>query len=134
MAGDACLDGQWSIAFATEDTNNDGLLNLGGGVQLGTTHYPGISAQDIVEEDEWNYVVFSKSGTNGYLYHNGILVGSTNSFPTNLNNVNTHTIGAKFHALESSSFNGTIDDIRIYNRALTEAEIQELYHEGGWDQ
>jgi hypothetical protein len=29
-------------------------------------------------------------------------------------------------------FNGLIDDIRIYNRALTEQEIQALYHEGGW--
>jgi hypothetical protein len=29
-------------------------------------------------------------------------------------------------------FKGTIDDIRIYNRALTDAEIEILYHEGGW--
>jgi hypothetical protein len=29
-------------------------------------------------------------------------------------------------------FPGDIDDIRIYNRALTEAEIQALYQEGGW--
>jgi hypothetical protein len=26
-------------------------------------------------------------------------------------------------------FNGTIDDIRIYNRVLSEAEIQQLYQE-----
>ena len=31
-------------------------------------------------------------------------------------------------------FNGIIDDIRIYNRTLTESEIDSLYHEGGWDQ
>ena len=30
-------------------------------------------------------------------------------------------------------FSGLIDDIRIYNRALSEAEIEALYHEGGWD-
>ncbi len=29
-------------------------------------------------------------------------------------------------------FNGTIDDIRIYNRSLTPDEIDSLYHEGGW--
>ena len=29
-------------------------------------------------------------------------------------------------------FNGTIDDVRLYNRALTAQEIQTLYHEGGW--
>ena len=27
---------------------------------------------------------------------------------------------------------GSIDDIRIYNRALTGSEVQSLYHEGGW--
>ncbi|HPQ34916.1 MAG TPA: FISUMP domain-containing protein [Tenuifilaceae bacterium] len=29
-------------------------------------------------------------------------------------------------------FNGYIDDVRIYNRALTADEIRELYHEGDW--
>ena len=29
-------------------------------------------------------------------------------------------------------FNGNIDDIRIYNRALTPSEVKILYHEGGW--
>jgi hypothetical protein len=29
-------------------------------------------------------------------------------------------------------FPGLIDDIRIYNRALSEPEIQALYHENGW--
>ena len=27
---------------------------------------------------------------------------------------------------------GSLDDVRIYNRALSESEIQALYHEGGW--
>ncbi len=30
-------------------------------------------------------------------------------------------------------FKGNLDDIRIYNRAISESEIQELYHEGGYD-
>lgn len=31
----------------------------------------------------------------------------------------------------STRFNGAIDDVRIYNRALSDTEIQALYHEGG---
>ena len=31
-------------------------------------------------------------------------------------------------------FNGILDDIRIYKRALSEEEIRSLYHENGWDQ
>jgi hypothetical protein len=29
-------------------------------------------------------------------------------------------------------FKGSLDDIRIYNRILSNAEIDSLYHEGGW--
>jgi hypothetical protein len=29
-------------------------------------------------------------------------------------------------------FDGKLDDIRIYNRALTDTEIPALYHESGW--
>jgi hypothetical protein len=32
----------------------------------------------------------------------------------------------------SAHFGGNLDDVRIYNRALSNAEIQALYHEGGW--
>jgi len=32
----------------------------------------------------------------------------------------------------SYQFSGRIDDVRIYNRALSESEILALYHEGGW--
>lgn len=34
--------------------------------------------------------------------------------------------------VNSEYFEGSIDDIRVYDKALTETEIQALYHEGGW--
>jgi len=33
---------------------------------------------------------------------------------------------------ENNHYNGSLDDIRIYNHSLTEEEIQLLYHEGSW--
>jgi hypothetical protein len=41
------------------------------------------------------------------------------------------SIGGGFQTYQA--FSGIIDDIRIYNRALTVGEIESLYHEGGWD-
>jgi hypothetical protein len=32
----------------------------------------------------------------------------------------------------NTRFNGAIDDIRLYNRALSGVEVRGLYHEGGW--
>jgi len=34
----------------------------------------------------------------------------------------------------NNHFYGSLDELRVYNRSLTEDEIQSLYHEGGWDE
>ena len=39
---------------------------------------------------------------------------------------------AKTHGFDGSYFHGTIDDIRVCNSALSAAQIQQLYTEGGW--
>jgi hypothetical protein len=43
--------------------------------------------------------------------------------------IGTH--GAPTHS-PTYFWNGVIDDIRIYSRALSDDDIQNLYHEGGW--
>ncbi|MEW6027447.1 MAG: fibronectin type III domain-containing protein, partial [Planctomycetota bacterium] len=129
MGGDMSLDGYWSIAFDIADDDNNGSCYLGAGVQYGTTQYPGIIVNDVVPENQWSFVTFSKVGTNGYVYVNGNLAGSTTSFPTLLNNVSMYTIGAKVNAVESSSFYGSIDDVRIYNYARTSEQILAEYNE-----
>ena len=48
----------------------------------------------------------------------GVTVGSTGIAPYTDGNI--------------GYFNGIIDDVRIYDRALSDEEIQILYHEGGW--
>lgn len=46
------------------------------------------------------------------------------------------TIGAghalNFPTIPNNAYNGAVDDIRIYNRVLSDQDIQALYHEGGW--
>jgi hypothetical protein len=69
------------------------------------------------------------------LFIDGKLV-STQSFSESINytNINHFLIGNNidgFRGLERY-FKGSIDDIRLYNRALTESEIVALYHENGW--
>ncbi len=63
------------------------------------------------------------------VYRDGVLVASDISTADYAGSgsiyIGLHYIG------NPSNFGGSIDDIRIYNRALTDAEIQQLYHEGG---
>jgi len=58
-----------------------------------------------------------------YEYYPNRLINTSNDHPLMIGN----------KAVDNFYFNGYIDDIRIYNRALSEAEIQALYHEGGWE-
>jgi len=81
---------------------------------------------------EWCFVLGSFDGTNLKFYQNGVLISDTTGLPsTNIDNCagGSFKIG-RWHDLSSEFFNGTIDDIRVYNRALNEQEIQALYLEG----
>ena len=82
----------------------------------------------------WNLFVFSWDGNTIKLYQNGFLVGSglangvMNSFNQNLEfgryGGGQATSGGNTH------FAGSLDDIAIWNRALSQSEITQLYNQG----
>ncbi|MCH7573898.1 MAG: fibronectin type III domain-containing protein [Candidatus Marinimicrobia bacterium] len=78
---------------------------------------------------EWAFVTVVYDGSKVDIYKNGVL------FYTK---INSGAINDRDYDLRigddwwGNIFNGIIDDIRIYNRALTTAEITALYTEGGW--
>lgn len=63
---------------------------------------------------------------NMYFYADGKLIGTSYFNSTIFGYSNTLYIGA----IGNYPFNGTIDEVRIYNTALTAAEIQKHYAEG----
>ncbi len=82
----------------------------------------------------WNHIVGTYDGVSTLkVYVNGVLVDTQTSpgFGT-LNSANAVTkgIGIGDNPLSSSPFNGTLDDVRIYNRALSQSEITTLYNLG----
>lgn len=84
---------------------------------------------------EWYFITafYDELMSRGALYINGIEEASTNR-PTFLDK---NTLGFRIGAGQTHNgstipgefFDGCIDDIRIYNRGLTEPEILELYNE-----
>lgn len=83
---------------------------------------------------DWTYVTVVYNANSKSLYVNGILLNSKSVvLPLPFKGDNTLVIG-NFQGTvpNEQAMNGSIDDIRIYNRALTNSEIQALYHEGGW--
>ncbi len=83
------------------------------------------SAQfDGVEFNEWQNIVVVFDGVNGnYFYKNGLLLGNANlNYSDNISSVNLY-VGTLF-SQSPSYVNALIDDISIFNHALTQEEIQ----------
>jgi hypothetical protein len=79
-----------------------------------------VYAPSAIPADAWTYLAATYDGTNAIIYTNGVLAVSVpNDTPINTS-TNSLTIGSATPAY----FLGTIDELRIYNVALTAAQIQ----------
>lgn len=123
---DGSNGGQHNIGFGQYAIRN--RIKVFYGADL-ATWYP-IETSTAMYDDVWHNYIFVKSGANGSIYIDGVLFASTASLPsytTNLGNVNTNYIGGSFSG--GANFNGSIDQVRIFNKALTQAEVTALYTE-----
>ena len=78
----------------------------------------------------WHHVVFRRDGKFQSLWLNGVLKDEINSatrVDIENNNIELEVSGGPCLGLSDIQFNGLLDEIRIYNRALSRDEIQELY-------
>ena len=83
--------------------------------------------------DTWYHLASTFDGTNLKIYVNGVLESTTtNSTPFTLATNNRDlligkTYGSQMAGGSDESFDGLIDDLRIYNTALSDSEIYSLY-------
>ena len=84
-----------------------------------------LTSNYTLTKDQWDYVCVTHTHNssisiyvNGQLDKSGSVTGGLSYTPTYL------TIGKRYSA---EWFNGDIDDVRIYNRALNDKEIKQLY-------
>ncbi len=82
----------------------------------------------VVPLGQWSHVALVYNGTNRTFYLNGIPSGS-GSAPVVTSETNGSSIGNVIPN-DSSGFNGGIDEISIYNRALSFDEIAAIYLAG----
>ena len=75
---------------------------------------------------QWYHIVGVKSGTILKIFINGEQKGSDYSVPNPI----TQGSGHLYLGNNGISFNGTIDDVRIYNEALSVGQIQQHYAQG----
>jgi len=104
--------------------NNDGRLSWRGTVGGAWAGGMCETAPDVVPADQWTHVAVVGDGTNFRIYVNGAL-SQESAFQTTDGMNATYYIGGD-PTYTGESYSGIIDDMRIYNHVLTEAEIRKL--------
>lgn len=91
----------------------------------------GLTSTATISSGQWGHVVGVRSNWGMQLYVNGILDKSQSGFAVrwNTNSYYPLTFGAYTSGV-SSKYVGSIDDVRIYNRALTTSEVNAIYSAG----
>lgn len=110
----------------TDDTFEDVYIQRDDASNFSVANWDGSGYDTITvpyTNNEWIHLVLVHTGGTLYAYKNGIFVNSTASGDTT-NLADPLVIGASGGA---KYFNGTIDEIRTYNRGLTASEVKQLY-------
>jgi len=120
--GTSATDQLWDILLV-----NNGIIGL---------HHYGNSVTDQFPNTtytvgEWQYVVFTYDGTSVRSYINGVY---KDTYTVSLNTTDSGSlkiasgIYSNYHY-----FNGYLDDVRVYNRALSKDEITALYNSDAYE-
>lgn len=127
--------GKWG-SDGTGDANQSYSIYINGG-KIGTT-FNATNATDNVlltngtyNDGKWHHVVATAtaSGTNNIkIYIDGVLENQSTSSGTLLKTTTDRLlIGATSIASGNYYFTGSLSDVRIYDRALSASEVQDLY-------
>jgi len=128
-------DGAGVSEYLTLFVNNGKLIlstGTGGSIDIE------LSSTTSINDGNWHHVAFSSSAGNA-IYLDGIQLTEalgtlaynngdkdSSSFFADLSSLNSVSIGASNLGVIAGEFNGLIDDVRLYDNALTASQISEL--------
>jgi len=114
------------LLWVEETGSVSGLIYVGG---IRYNVYSGYNAP----LNQWTHAVYTVKQGRMDIYINGQWRAKTD-IPTGAFNTNTNPLRIAGQGEDSTQpwFRGLIDDVRIYNRALTDAEISDLYNNYGY--
>jgi gliding motility-associated-like protein len=108
---------QWGTAY--------GSLNIYG---IGSTTSTGFSCSagiPMSPNNIWSHLVYTNDGSQGKFYKDGVLITTVNSTGNPIL-ASSAAFGRMNHPA-NDAYNGNLDDIGIWNRALSDCEVAALY-------
>ncbi|MFW6436496.1 MAG: LamG-like jellyroll fold domain-containing protein [Halococcoides sp.] len=121
---DGATDSSWG--FQTDaDTDSELQFKLdttdNGDQYLGTA---------TVNDGEWTHLTATYDGSQVTLYRNGDQVDSKTASGSIDGYDDTHGLSIGSNAAGENHWNGSVDELRVYNESLTGTEVSELYRYG----
>ncbi len=118
---------------SSNSSNYSLLVNSSGNLVFNDYYGPGLisrvmlASTNVVSLNTWNHLAITINKTTGLhtLYLNGISIGTITS--TNSSALTGSKVFIGNNSVNDWGMNGKIDDVRIYNRALSSADIGILY-------
>jgi hypothetical protein len=116
--------------LAIEDTTTNGLIVF---IGRATSNAQAISANNVLTMGTWNHVCGSwTSGSAPQIYVNGREVGYA-SQTAGSGAIDDESSGSLYignQDTQDKTFNGSIDEAKVYNYVLTPTQIKTLYNGG----
>ena len=118
---------------------SDSIYNLGFEINTYPDGYKIVNIPFSLSRNAWNHFVGVRDGNNFKGYVNGIKIyelshpawgGDFTEVGAKITNIVTLGGWSYPYGVFEGKFTGFIDEVRIYNQALSQAEIQKLYVEG----
>ncbi len=136
-AQNAAIAGPWDSGAATDNAyliylGQDAASNkFGFYIEQSNGTRVNVLPTTTFNANRWYHVVGVADGSVLRMYINGVDTGATTPYNGTLNTTTTNFYIGKLNASGGNYFfKGKIDDVRIYNRALSASEVKQLYNLG----
>lgn len=124
------ISGNPTLYLGTLNDATTQMPSLFFGIYFGANRWSGTYVQ-IKQQDlnTWLHLSATDDGQNVRLYRNGKLAGTGSSVLASAGTLGDWTIGA-FGASSTGAWNGSIDDVRIHDRALSDGDVAAAFVQG----
>jgi len=106
--------------------SNDAGTTAGCVVSEEDGSFPSSGSQTIAQ-NEWVHIICTYNSTDIIIYENGVEGGSS-SAPNNETEIKNQRLNLGINSGLNSFFNGSLDEVLVYNRSLDQAEITALFN------
>jgi hypothetical protein len=101
-------------------------------VKVGIGAAVSVFHQTTINDDKWHHICsVSLNSSNHTLYTDGVVTSSPSTSTKEwTENLDYWAIGVRYTSSPLSFYEGDIDDVRLYDEALTAGQVKNLWHSG----